>query len=156
MARRADSKRWKRRQGATLTKSKLSGFDEFYDVLYELPKATQRNTLKRVNTKAMKPVLEDARSNVPVGASGDLKGSVRIQHKVLKKKGALRTSVTAGGGATYYAPFIEFGTVKMPAQPFLRPAIDGKEQDVIDSIKAEMAIEVPKAAARRAKKLAKG
>ncbi len=33
------------------------------------------------------------------------------------------------GGDTWYWRFIEFGTVKMPARPFLRPAIAAKEQE---------------------------
>lgn len=31
------------------------------------------------------------------------------------------------GGDTYYWRFLEFGTSKMPAQPFLRPAMDASQ-----------------------------
>ena len=33
------------------------------------------------------------------------------------------------GGDTWYWRLIEFGTVKMPAKPFMRPAIAAKEQE---------------------------
>jgi HK97 gp10 family phage protein len=37
-------------------------------------------------------------------------------------------------GATYYWRFVEFGTRKMAAHPFLRPAFDAKQQEAITVI----------------------
>lgn len=50
----------------------------------------------------------------------------------------------------------EFGTVNMPAQPFMRPAWDGNKQAALETIKTQLGDEITKAAARLAKKLAKG
>ena len=38
----------------------------------------------------------------------------------------------------FYAGFLEFGTVKMPAQPFLRPAADLRQQEIFEAIKGEI------------------
>lgn len=38
--------------------------------------------------------------------------------------GESRSVVTAGGGDVVYAGFNEFGTIKMSAQPFMRPAAE--------------------------------
>ena len=54
--------------------------------------------------------------------------------------GMLRASITStGGGSEYeigtnieYAPFVEFGTRYMAAQPFLLPAFDDKAEEKED------------------------
>lgn len=33
-----------------------------------------------------------------------------------------------------YAPFVEYGTSKMAAQPFLRPAIEGKQSEALRAV----------------------
>ena len=66
-------------------------------------------------------VAESARQKVPVD-TGKLKES--IQARVTKKNASGVTVIVAAGTDEYYWLFIEFGTSKMPAQPFLRPALD--------------------------------
>lgn len=36
------------------------------------------------------------------------------------------------GGDTFYWRFLEFGTAKMAAKPFMRPAMDAKQQEAVD------------------------
>jgi HK97 gp10 family phage protein len=38
----------------------------------------------------------------------------------------------------HYAWFVEFGTVNMPAQPFIRPAFDNAARPMIDSVRSAM------------------
>jgi HK97 gp10 family phage protein len=38
----------------------------------------------------------------------------------------------------HYASYVEFGTRKMDAQPFLRPAIDDNEEEIISAVGAEI------------------
>lgn len=42
------------------------------------------------------------------------------------------------GGTTFHFRFLEFGTVNMAAQPFMRPAMHENAQAVFDTISAEM------------------
>ncbi len=39
---------------------------------------------------------------------------------------------TGKGGDTFYWRFLEFGTEKMAARPFMRPAMDAQQQQAID------------------------
>lgn len=45
-----------------------------------------------------------------------------------------KKSATATGSATWYWRLVEFGTQKMPARPFMRPALANNVSRVIDSI----------------------
>jgi len=60
-------------------------------------------------------VASAAKKLSPVGETGNLRGS--IIWKLIGKTGA------RVGTGVHYAPHVEFGTVKMGAQPYLRPAV---------------------------------
>lgn len=47
------------------------------------------------------------------------------------KKGG-KKSGAGKGGDTFYWRFLEFGTAKMAAKPFMRPAMDAKQQEAVD------------------------
>lgn len=49
----------------------------------------------------------------------------------------------------------EEGTVKMPANPYMRPAADASSDTVIDIVRSDLAVQVAKARKRIAKKAAK-
>lgn len=91
---------------------------------------------------AAKPILKAAKANCPV-LTGRLRKSLKI--RVLKKRKssyALQVSPSKGWakGEEFYGGFVEFGTVDMPAQPFVRPAFDvhkkSSQKILIDGIKA--------------------
>lgn len=67
----------------------------------------------------------NAAAGVPVAAinGGRLQASVR--QKVMRSYGKMsfEGQVSSGGGLAPYAAYLEFGTSKMPARPFMRPAI---------------------------------
>lgn len=48
-------------------------------------------------------------------------------------------------GEAYYGMFIELGTAKMPAQPFLRPAFESKKVEAVEVFRAEFAKAIAKA-----------
>lgn len=68
--------------------------------------------------EAVQAVVTEAQSRVPVD-TGALKSSIR--GRVLNQQSG---EVTAGGGEVDYATYVEEGTVKSPAQPFMHPAAD--------------------------------
>lgn len=144
-----------------IERTSIQGFAELERQLTEnLPKATQRNVLKKAATQAMDPVRDHAESLAPV-RTGKLKASVRIEagrsfFRGKRSGGALLVQVVSGGGDAFYSRFIEHGTVKMAAQPFMRPAFDGSKGEVISRLKVSLSAEIHKAVGRRARKLAKG
>jgi HK97 gp10 family phage protein len=82
-------------------------------------------------------IAAQARQNVPV-KSGKLKDSIRCVR--LKGDPKLNIRVYAGNrlkDGPFYAHMVEYGTVKMKARPFLRPALNaikGKLESIIGGV----------------------
>ena len=49
-------------------------------------------------------------------------------------------------GEAYYGMFVELGTAKMPAQPFLRPAFESKKTEAVETFRVELAKGIEQAA----------
>ncbi len=88
-------------------------------------------------------VARKARSFVPVGKSrprylngkewtereaGALKRSIRVVRLNNSQKRNIR--IYAGSKKVYYARFVEMGTSKMAAKPYLRPAFNGSKAEM--------------------------
>lgn len=86
---------------------------------------------------AAEPVLQDAKTNVLV-KTGKLKKGLKISN--IKKKNGIKyiqVGVDRGDNSeVFYGKFIEFGTSKMAARPFLQPAYE-KNKDTIRETIAE-------------------
>ncbi len=65
---------------------------------------------------------------------GTLKKSIRYQ---MVKKGA-KVQVIAGNRYAFYARFVEFGTAKMVARPFLRPSLESSSEDIVTAFSDKM------------------
>lgn len=98
----------------------------------------EKTAMDRLETAAGY-VMGRARQNVPVD-SGRLRDSIRVVR--LKGDPRLNVRVYAGNrkkreeGGAFYAHMIEFGTVKMTAKPFLRPAFNeckGRIKDIVQN-----------------------
>jgi HK97 gp10 family phage protein len=95
----------------------------------EIPKAV-RAQLEQAMIESADLIVAGARLRVPV-ETGEVRDSIQ-QHGVREgKRGGLYVAITAGdrstettaSGSTWQvARLLEFGTMKMPAQPFLLPA----------------------------------
>lgn len=147
-------------------KVKLTGFRELERALAEeLPKATARNVLRRTAIGAMDRLKSRAQQLAPVG-DGTLRDSITTkQAKAKRSKGSVKFDRSSGvevltgptgreeGG---YAAFQEFGTVNMPANPYMRPAADAEGQAVVEQVRDELAAQIEKAKERIARKAAKG
>ena len=101
------------------------------------------NAMDRLE-KAANVVAEKARQKCPVGndregkgwsirQSGTLKDSIRV----VRLRGDAKRNVRVYAGernshylTAYYARFVEYGTVKMKAKPFLRPALNSSKAEI--------------------------
>lgn len=95
----------------------------------------ENNTLK----KAGQIIVDEAKNNVSV-RTGNLKEGLKVSG-VRKKDG--KKFVLAGiqkgdNSKIFYGKFLEFGTSKMSARPFMAPAYESKKQEVEDIIKEEL------------------
>ena len=143
---------------------KTQGFAELEKALAEeLPKATAKAVLRRTGVAALGRVEEKAKQLVPVD-EGRLRDGIVTKPVRARRISATRfarsTGVEIATGPTGrqaggVGAFQEFGTVNMPANPFMRPAADGQAEAVIADVRDELAMQIDKAKTRIARKLAR-
>ena len=140
---------------------RLEGLAEVQTALRELlPDRTARNVMKRVLTKQAKLVMTSAQEKAAVRTQqlrksikvGKLSARQRAQHRRVDPNDV---EVFVGAGVLPQAHLIEYGSSKITAQPFMRPAWDENKTKIVESIKADMWEEIRKAAERAARKAAK-
>lgn len=149
---------------------KIEGLRELEASLAQLPKATGRNTLRRVLKLAAEPIKEAARAKAPVDtdpasspgrAPGTLRDSIIVGTKLTKrqardaKKETKAFSEIHVGTSDPAGVLQEFGTFKEPAQPFMRPAWEGNKDNALKIIGDQLGTEIEKSAARLARKAAR-
>ena len=144
---------------------KVEGLIELDRALAELPRATQRNVLKRVLIKRAQPIADMAEALAP-NLYGDLKRSIGVGTKLSPRQASVKrkmfrdekssVEVFAGAGPVPQSTLVEFGSVhNVPPEPYMRPAWDATQGAVLDGIAKDLWDEISKAAARLARKTAR-
>jgi HK97 gp10 family phage protein len=64
--------------------------------------------------------------------TGNLQGSIQVQE-------VTPIQAIIGPSNIDYAEFVEFGTSRMAAQPYMRPAIDEHEREIVDAVQRTVA-----------------
>ena len=148
----------------------VQGLDQLAKALRELPQRVARNGLRAAVYAGAKVIRDEAKLQAPV-ATGDLganqppRGTLKrsvIMKQIPELSGAQKQTffVTVRHGTKYrkqgkkgnlsqdawYWRFVEFGTVKMSARPFLRPAFDMKKHEAVTAIKTRLAQRIEQAA----------
>ena len=164
-------------------KFELTGMKELMNALEQLPTvAMQKGAIRNALKDAGKPVVDDAKANVPVD-SGHLRDSIKVSQSLKKsqRRGRYdRSSVTVYvGSSSPLAHLIEFGTTKrvlkeprivtiggrtvqithtgqLSPRPFLRQAWDARKDAVLKRLGAAIWVQIAKSARRLAKKAARG
>ena len=88
--------------------------------------------IRQAIRKGAKPINAEAKSLVPVN-SGRLKKSIKTRSLKRSRKTIgvnIKTSCSDNmfTGEVFYGGMVEFGTERMAAQPFMRPAFDNKKR----------------------------
>jgi HK97 gp10 family phage protein len=140
--------------GTLSTSYRIEGLSQLKAKLASLEKSVRREVMREAGLHALDMIADEARTLCPTGATGKLRASIRVGVPVSAKAASLagirqkyfiagaevtgatgesathtRVYMGAGHGAlgeVYYSHFVEYGTVKMAAQPFMRPAVDQK------------------------------
>lgn len=158
-------------------KFKVTGLKELREQLTQLGAIAGQRILASAARTAMKPVLDDARVRVPV-ASGLLHDALRLatvrptSGNVVASAGVAiakkvnqeipvvldedeeepvsdLTTTARVDGPRHRWHFVEFGTVNMAAQPFLRPAFDARKGEALDRFKKFLRKKIEKARKRQ-------
>ena len=149
---------------------KIEGLDELARALKELPQRVARNGLRAAVYAGARVIRDEAKLKAPVAIAalgpdqpppGTLKRSI-IMKQIPELSGPQKQTffVTVRHGKKYrkqgkkenlsqdawYWRFVEFGTVKMSAKPFLRPAFEGKKLEAVDAIKDRLSERIEQAA----------
>ena len=159
---------------AKFERMQVKGAAELVKLLNQLPARVAKNGLRNAVYAGARVVRDEAKSRAPKAAEvmpnqpppGTLRRSVIMKH-IPELSSLTRQTffVTVRHGKKYrfqgkkknlsqdawYWRFIEFGTIKMAARPFLRPALEVKRQEAVDAITTRLASRIE----AEAKKLAK-
>ncbi|AKC63166.1 HK97-gp10 family putative phage morphogenesis protein [Clostridium tepidum] len=116
----------------------LDGLDELIRKVQDMGKAGVRVENAALK-KAGELIVEEAKNNVPVKTEKLKKG---LKVSGVRKKGGNKF-VLAGiqkgdNSKIFYGKFLEFGTSKMKAQPFMGPAYESKKEEAKEIIKDEL------------------
>ncbi len=117
--------------------TKITGLESLIKKLNDLPDKLEKKVIRSAVRKGAIIVRDKARGYAPK-KTGTLKKSIKIRNN---KSARGITSFKIGptndkkkGTDVFYGRFQEFGTSKMPAHPFMRPAYDESEKEVLDKV----------------------
>ena len=115
----------------------LTGVDEILNRLQQIG-----GNISKLENKALKnaaePVLADAKSTT---AFHDRSGKLRrgLKTSGIKTKDGIKYVLVgvdkSDNSEIFYGKFIEFGTSKMNARPFLGPAYEKNKKEIVETIK---------------------
>lgn len=139
---------------------KLTGMKEVEAALQGMKRPAARAIVRRVSREALEPVARSIRAKVHVD-EGTLRESVDVSERLSRAQRTQHVKrsdfeMFVGPGALPQAITEEFGTFDQAAHPSVRPAWDAEAVPTLDRLGAGLGIEVQKAAARAARKAAKG
>lgn len=112
-------------------KLSITGIKEIDAVLKGMPLQLQDRVLKTAHTDAAKPLVDTAKSIVPVGKTGNLKDSIGVERISLKRTNEVGLVAVGprrkGGKKGFHGHLIEFGKTnrdgtKSKKFPFMEPA----------------------------------
>lgn len=137
---------------------KIEGLKELDRALKELPLKIQGNILRGAVRAGAQVIRKDAMARAPVD-KGKLKRNIRIQRS--RKSTNTSEKATVGVRArgkkddpsnAYYWKFVELGTSKMAAHPFLRPAFEAMKMKAVEAIRTYLGSRIESEAAKLGKR----
>lgn len=119
---------------------RIEGLDDLERQFDRLLDTSKRKVMQKALNAGIAPIKKEAKANAPVD-KGVLKSQIRSKQMKYTEKPAVGIYVS---GKAYYWRFLEEGTSKMAAVPFLRPAADSKHEEGIGKFKEKLKAEIDK------------
>lgn len=138
-------------------KFETRGFRELDRKLAKIAKSLPKAKQLEILADAGEIIAEEARQLVPVddgilresiSVSDDTLGGAFKMDATLRGKGAvvyIGPRTRSGPPDGFYGHMVEYGTVHMSAQPFMRPAFDRTQGQVLSRIAGDVAAEIRRA-----------
>ena len=147
-----------------MTTINIKGGKELMEALRTFPAKVEKKVMQDALVDGAKIVAKQAKLNVPIDSGDLKRSIKVTRGDKRKRKGVSAAQVVAGGKKTFYAHMVEFGTAAhlitgkngnqlsftakdgtqvridsvnhtgSKAQPYMRPALDNKEKEVIREI----------------------
>lgn len=109
--------------------------------LGQVSQKVAKKALRGAARKAMNPVRKDAQEHAPED-TGLLENNFALQTRVKDSEVVAKVGVRGGGKQNdetpFYFRFQELGTQSIPAKPFLRPALEGNAEAILDIVADEL------------------
>lgn len=123
--------------------------------LSRLKAATQKKIVRKALRAAAKPIRDDAKANAPVD-EGDLRKNIKVR---AMRRSRVRLGVIVRTGTRdemgipadsnwYYPAIVEYGYDDVPANPYLRNALDKNRQQALRTMGAEISSGIDREARR--------
>lgn len=142
---------------------KFEGFDDFEELLNEMGKdfgyrETTRNVLTPSVKIAMEPVLDTAQSLVRTN-TGRMKASLKIESRIPNNRDKQSSYIEEGDAVIGVVSVRqsaaslseEFGTAKKNGHPFLRPALESNQQQVLKRLSSALVFRLQQYKAKKTK-----
>ena len=131
---------------------RIEGLKDLERQLNFLPEKVAKRILRRATRNAAKLFLDEMKARVSAGVDAEPKHAstgkprkrlrdslrIRLKMKALKMAGIVSADVGPSRNVAYIANFLEFGTVKMAARPFMRPAFEAKKAAALAQFSREL------------------
>lgn len=135
---------------APVVSATFEGFENLSKTFDELSAKLQRAALRKTVSRAARPVRKEMKRLVPKDTRQTQRG-IGISISV-KSAGNVEASIgvrrKAKGSPASTVHLIEKGTINQPAQPFMRPALDNKKDEVVKVFASDFGKEIAKVAAK--------
>jgi HK97 gp10 family phage protein len=127
----------------------IAGIPEVQKAFRELPNTLAKKVIRQALRAGMKVIKNEAVKLAPkksrkskktknLKRTGALRKAIKVR-AVVRKRNVIGIDLKVGDGdflgKTFYAAFVEFGTSRMPAHPFMRPAFESKKSEASAIIK---------------------
>lgn len=99
----------------------LRGIEDVYRVLNQIAPREARNIMRSTLGGMAAEINKEAKSNAP-RADGDLRRAMKLKRPRIRNN-VIRVNLVVQIRAFYWR-FIEYGTSKLPEQPFYMPAVE--------------------------------
>lgn len=137
----------------------ITGLAELEKRLLDFPDRLAKNILAGAIRAGAAVIRDEARSKAPKD-TGEMARDILIKkarggngltfHVYVRsgKKSRLAGRKRNVSRDSFYWRFVEFGTSKMGAKPFMRPAFDAKKTEAVERIKAYLSARIDKEASK--------
>lgn len=141
--------------------NQLEGVANLTKALLEMGVQTAAKELRGTARSAMKIVYEKAQATIPVGSfphttykgrrvfGGFSKRTLKLVSRINKYNKSAEALIGPVMEAFYATQFVELGTSKMAARPWLRPAFEASQEAVLKEVSVQLRKRLERAARKR-------